>query len=262
MRLLLALVLIASACGDDTPPPQTKGGPGGAKPGAGGAKKDDKNKLQPRMHVEDLVACPVPDKPSGLECKPDSPTCEEGRYCLPSAQGFHCEPCPERDAIRHEFKERDFVADQARDPFQSYVLIQSGLEKPESVSKPQGSCKREDQFVASNYSYQELRLVGIVTQGTSRKVLMMGPNNFGYIIKRADCVGKEKAIVKDIGTGYITFMTEADPEKKRPPIEMSIQLHNSALDIAPQQAPDLSVPPPTAPVVPPSSPPVVAPPKP
>jgi Tfp pilus assembly protein PilP len=260
MRALLLGLLFATACGgDDAPPPATKGAAPGGGAAAAQKKKDDKNKLQPRMHVEDLVSCPVPDKPTGPECKPDAPTCDEGRYCVPGEAGFHCEPCPERDAIRHEFKERDFVSDQARDPFQSYVVVQGELGKPEATAKPQGSCKRIDQFVASSFGFQELKLVGIVTQGTQRKVLMMAPDNKGYIIKRADCVGKEKAIVKDIGVGYITFVTEADPERKRPPSETSVQLHSNTLDInAP--LPDLSAPP-TPIDVPPTSAPVVAPPK-
>lgn len=265
-RALLVAVaassLLGAGCGDEPPPPQTKGAPGGPAPAA--KKKDDKNRLQPRVHIEERVACAYVDKPTGPECKPDIAACEDGKYCIPAGNSFACEPCPERDAIRHEFKDRDFVADQARDPFQSFLLPQNGLEKPEQVAKPEGSCKREDQFVASSYSFQELHLVGIVSQGTQRKVLMMGPpGNYGYIIKRADCVGKEKAVVKDIGTGYITFVV--DSEGKRPPTETSIPLHvndysvnglpEMAAPVAPSQPSQ-----PTAPVVAPPNAPTVAPP--
>ena len=76
--------------------------------------------------------------------------------------------------------------------------------------------------MASGYSYAELKLVGIVAQGTQRKVLMtLGKD--GYIIKRGDCVGKEKAVVKDIGLGYITFLVDPD--------EYSVQLNPKQLMI-------------------------------
>src|SRR5262249_53382454 len=134
--------------------------------------------------------------------------CEPGLYCLQVGTAYSCEPCRERDSIRHEFRDRDFATDQARDPFYSFVIVPSGVGTTSSAPKPEPhqSCKRPDQFVALNYSYQDLRLVGIVAQGTQRKVLMMDTGNLGHIIKRGDCVGKEKAVVKDIGAGYVTFV--------------------------------------------------------
>lgn len=43
-----------------------------------------------------------------------------------------------------------------------------------------------------------------------RKVLMMDPGNLGHIIKARDCVGKEKAVVSDIGDEFICFQVEAN----------------------------------------------------
>ena len=175
--------------------------------------------------------------------------CDPGLYCLPVGKGWNCEPCPERDSIRHEFKDRDFVADQVRDPFQSYVIAQPGLtEEPEK--KVEGPCNRPEQFVASNYSYLDLRLVGIVAQGTQRKVLMMDRGNLGHIIRRGDCVGKEKAVVKDIGTGYVTFVIAPDPEDKNPnkaSEERSVQLHPKGLQVTAPTGPDGVTP--TAPIL-------------
>src|SRR5215471_21306414 len=97
-RRLLAFALLAACGGEDdaTPPPAApQPGAPGAKPGAPG-QKDDKNKLQPRMHAEDKVLCPIPDKPTGVDCKPDTPICDPGLYCLPTttANKFTCEACP------------------------------------------------------------------------------------------------------------------------------------------------------------------------
>ncbi len=267
-RPLLALALLASCGGDEASPPPAAPAPG--QPGAPGAKPgapDSKNKLQPRMHVEDRVGC-FPDKPTGPECKPDSPFCDPGLYCVPTAaqaNKFTCEACPEKDSIRHEFKDRDFVsdatADHGRDPFQSFVIIPRDLFKPQEKTPEVGPCTRADQMIATNYSYQELKLVGIVANGTQRKVLMMAGNK-GEIIRRGDCVGKEKALVKDIGTGYITFLINSNPEDtgpKRPAEEHSIQLHPNGLDTQVTQPNLPPAPPAGATVAPPTQ--VVPPPQ-
>jgi Tfp pilus assembly protein PilP len=256
-RLQGALVLAvfglvgAAACGEDAPPPPPAGA-AGAKPAAkkpGGPAKGKIPQLQPRQQIEQRVSCPSPEKPTGPSCTPDTPSCEPGLYCLPVGKGNSCEPCPERDSIRHEFKDRDFVADQVRDPFQSFVIVQPGLVE-EAQKKIEGPCNRPEQFVASNYSYMDLRLVGIVAQGTQRKVLMMDRGNLGHIIRRGDCVGKEKAVVKDIGTGYVTFVVAPDPEDKNPnkvAEERSVQLHPKGLQVTPESQPEATTP--TAPIV-------------
>src|SRR6059058_1844316 len=109
---LLAFALLAACGGDDdsattTAPPN---GPAGAAP-AKPADDPNKPKLTPRMHIEDQVACPTPETATGPDCKPGSVTCDAGLYCLLTGVegkgGYHCEPCPERESIRHEFKERD-----------------------------------------------------------------------------------------------------------------------------------------------------------
>jgi Tfp pilus assembly protein PilP len=273
-QALLVASLLAGACGDDPPPPPPKK-PGA--PGAAGAKANDKNKpkqLQARAHVEDRVACPAIEKATGPSCDPAAASCEEGLYCLPvKADGKnYCEPCPERYSIRHDFKDRDFVADQVRDPFYPFIIPLKGLEAAPD-KKVEGPCTRTEQFVAGNYSYLDLRLVGIVAQGTQRKALMMDRSNFGHIIRRGDCVGKEKAVVKDIASGFITFVVRPDSDDKTPnraPEERSVQLNPKGLQVAPQALPDgtgtpgapivappgpqAPAPAPTAPMVPPPNP--------
>ncbi len=248
-KLGFGFVLVAGlglvACGDDegdaaggarpnAPPPAVA-----AKPSLGG-------KLQPRQHIEDKIDCPLPDAPTKHPaCTPlDAatapgvpqqilPDCDPGTYCMNVQNTWTCEPCTERESIRHDFKDRDFVEDQSRDPFdQSGVIAQAGLGKVSTTKpEPHQSCKRAEQFRATNYSYQDLRLVGIVAQGTNKRVLMMDTANLGWIIHRGDCVGKEKAVVKDIGTGYVTFVVDEDPDTKRPATETSVQLHPGGLEM-------------------------------
>jgi len=248
---LLLIAFVAGACGDDPPPPPPK--KPGAQGGGGGAKAPPKTKqLQPRVHVEERVTCPPIEKATGPKCDPATPVCESGLYCQPVKSGGNfCEPCPERDSVRHEFKDRDFVADQVRDPFQSFIVPMKGLEAAPEKHQA-GPCNRAEQFVASNYSYLALKLVGIVAQGTQRKALMMDPGNVGRIIRRGDCVGKEKAVVKDIGAGFVTFVVHPDAEDKTPnrvPEERSIQLHPKGLQVAPEALPDGTTPQSSAPIV-------------
>jgi hypothetical protein len=241
LALLSGLGAVA-ACGDDdvpTPPNVPfNPGQGPARPAAGGAAK---NQLAVKRHIEDVVPCPVPDQPSdpkGGKCDPKAPSCGEHLYCLALAQGNYCEPCPERDGIRHVFRDRDFDAEHNRDPFQP----PTGPSSPPPIDTLSKDCRRGDQLVATSYSYADLKLVGIVAQGTQRKVLMtMGKD--GFIIKRGDCVGKEKALVKDIGLGYVTFQGESD--------EYSVQLNPKQL-LVNEAVPALQARPTTiAPVAPP-----------
>jgi len=241
----IGLGLGLAGCGDDdgeaTPPPKPAQPNVPAAPGATGP--NNKALLAEKVHIEDRVSCPVPDKPTDPKdggCDPKAPSCAEHLYCLQLTQGYYCEACPERDGIRHAFKERDFAVEQNRDPFQSFLLPQLSTGKPSDAVPldPTKKCLREDQMVATSYSYADLKLVGIVAQGTQRKALMMG-GRLGYIIKRGDCVGKEKAVVKDIGTGYITFVV--DPEtsaaNQRAPEEYSVQLNPKQLAVSEPEIP-------------------------
>jgi Tfp pilus assembly protein PilP len=241
----IGLGLGLAGCGGDdgeaTPPPKPAKPNVPATPGATGP--NNKALLAERVHIEDRVSCPVPDKPTDPKdggCDPKAPSCAEHLYCLQLTQGYYCEACPERDGIRHAFKERDFAVEQNRDPFQSFLLPQLSTGKPSDAVPldPTKKCLREDQMVATSYSYADLKLVGIVAQGTQRKALMMG-GRLGYIIRRGDCVGKEKAVVKDIGTGYITFLV--DPEtsaaNQRAPEELSIQLNPKQLAVSEPELP-------------------------
>jgi hypothetical protein len=235
----LALVVIAACGGSDSgsPPPPKAGGtaaqPGARAPGKPGAKKDDKDKLQVRRHAEDNVPCPVNDGEgkgsdgttffygTGPDCKPEAPTCAPGLYCVEARNkqnqaGNKCEPCRERDAIRHDFKDRDFLVEQSRDPFQSFVIVRPELGKPsEPTRMATGSCT---QLRATTYSYQDLRLVGLVSRGTVKTALMMNSRNVGEFIHRGECVGKEKALVSDIvldgETACVHFQVTAEQSEK------------------------------------------------
>ena len=234
--VLAIAMLVASCGGDDPPPPPTKAGGGGGGGAAAAAKPKGKGKeLKPMRRIEDRVACPTPS--DAKKCNPKAPTCGPQQYCLAAGKEHYCGPCPERDAIRHVFKPRDFQGADLRDPFQSFVISQPGLGQTQEgpVKDVTPKCTRKDQFVASSYNYQALQLKGIITQGAQRKVLLMG-GNLGYIVKKGDCVGKEKALVKDIGAEFITFQVEA--AGKADPIETSMILHPTQVSMSAPEAID------------------------
>jgi hypothetical protein len=229
MRTRTILLLLAlTGCGEDegggAPPPPKGGGGGGGKAPAKGAKGPAPKALVPKLKVEDLVSDPA-----------------------------------EKLSIRHEFRERDFAVEATnRDPFQSFILGQKGLTPTDGTRLGQDvtkKCQREDQFVATNYSYTDLRLVGIVAERAQRKVLMMDAGNLGHIIKKGDCVGREKAVVKDIGAGFITFQVEPEDVaagQVKAVEEHSVQLYPNQMPVQSQPTPD--APKTTTPVVAPSSP--------
>jgi hypothetical protein len=232
---MLAIGLLVVGCGEDEEEE------GAAKPKAGGQPTVGAPNLNTNVtagapgagsagglptleHVEDRVNCPVPRKAEDLpqpedRCEPTAPApCKDKAkpYCLVTPVAgpniSYCYSCVERDNIRHAFKDRDFAPEQNRDPFQSFVLAPVGLgsaDKPAVDVNTQVKCNENNSFMAS-YSYVDLKLVGIVTQGTLRKGLVTGGRS-SAIIKRNDCVGKEKALVKEVGDGFVTFVTQPDP---------------------------------------------------
>jgi Tfp pilus assembly protein PilP len=243
MLMLVGLVLVG--CGDDEG--SSSAPKAAAKPAGGGAakKKGEVKLLTPMPHVEDRVSCPTP--PSTKKCNPKAPTCDKGEYCLEAGNGDFCGPCPEREGIRHTFAARDFLPTatglENRDPFQSFVVVQPGLApEPDSaaakVQAPQ--CTQQKQFQAASYSVQDLDLVGIVAQGTQRKVLLLDSTNYGYIVHKGDCVGKEKAFVKEIGSNFVTFQLSPDPTNpnQREPTEISKTLYTDSLSLTMQQQRD------------------------
>ena len=253
---LVALALVISACGEDEAPPPPPRAPANApaQPGAPAAGDKGKGKqLTPMKRIEERVSCPTPS--DAKKCDPKAPLCEVGQFCIAAANDFYCGACPERDAIRHTFKPRDFQGADIRDPFQSFVIVQPGLGGPDGkvATEVTPKCTRKEQFVATSSNYQSLKIIGIVSQGTQRKVLLTD-GRIGHIVKKGDCVGKEKAVVKDIGAGYITFAVEA--VGKTDPAEYSMQLYPTQVSLttpdaidpgaasAPMIAPPGSVPPP------------------
>lgn len=254
IQVLAVLLALLVACGDDppaNPPKPAAPAPAPGTPAAPGTGSGSGKPLPMMRHAEDRVNCPIP-RSDAKQCDPkavrpvslggapvektkDDKVCEENEVCLNTTVGYLCGPCPERLTIRHEFKERDFAGETNRDPFQSFVVKVPGTgsgSAAEPSRDPGSRCVRAEQMRVSNYGYQDLKLVGIVSQGTQRKVLMMDPGNYGHIIKRGDCVGKEKAWVKEIGENFICFeMSSEAASAARMPEASCVELHTKQLTV-------------------------------
>jgi len=223
LAVLAALMLaapVSSGCGDDG------GGSSGPQRKAASSKKKTKKKKRGRKgkqqslkmysKVEDLVSA------------------DEAR------------------AIRHTFVTRDFNPDptgnETRDPFRSYVVAQTatGAAAEEGgVTVATTEVCTEKNMVAPNplakdprarqsYSLRDLRLMGIVLKGTRHYALFRDSGGFGHTVKRGDCLGKEKARVVKIGTGFVRLEVIPDPLPNQParePQKREIQLHPEELQL-------------------------------
>jgi Tfp pilus assembly protein PilP len=220
---LLALALVIGGCGGDdagggAKPPAAPGAAAGAAPAKGAVVKA---KLIEYLKIEDRVS-------------------ED-----------------ERANIRHIFRDRDFVPDptgtENRDPFRSYVVNPRGADSG-LQPVPTDSCKK-NQLVATNYGLHDLKLVMVVSRGPQRWAVFQDKAGLGHISRRNDCVGREKARVKDIGSGFVTLEITPDVvpnQAPRPPEERSMALYPDEVPIADSEKPDdsegvisTSAPPPT-----------------
>lgn len=225
----LATVLLA-ACGggeEGGGPPPKQGAPATPASPPAAAAAGSKSNLTKYRHVEDVV------------------TAEE------------------RETIRHQFKERDFNFDPAgenRDPFQSFVIVLPGTAAAtvETPVAPSDDLCRGKPLVAGSVSVRDLSISGIVLRGARRYALMQDKGGYGHIVTRGDCIGREKAHVKDIGAGYVTYEIAAETTptgQSRPAEERSIRLYPSELPMnlgneSRDQGPDVV---PVAPVAAPAS---------
>lgn len=217
----LLVLPIAPGCGDDSPssspPPKKKAA--AAKTAKKGGKRGRRGRqvaLKLYSKIEDIVSA------------------------------------DEAVAIRHDFIARDFNPDptgnEVRDPFRSYVVRQTTSGQPVGeggVTVATTEVCTEKNMVAPNplakdprarqsYSLRDLRLAGIVLKGTRHYALFRDTGGFGHSVKRGDCLGKEKARVVKIGTGFVRLEVIPDPLPNQParePQKREIQLHPEELQL-------------------------------
>lgn len=156
----------------------------------------------------------------------------------------------ERKRIRVPLIERDFAPDLTgndnRDPFRSFVITQAGVGtgQPGTPAEATEQCPKKRQW-ARGFSVRELKVVGIVSRGTIRYALFSDPSQYGYVIHTGDCLGKEKARVKEIGASFVTYETSSEVAPNQPPRpaeEISVQLHPKDLPVGENDSSDEDLP--------------------
>ncbi len=149
-------------------------------------------------------------------------------------------PADEVATIRHRFRERDFgmdlSGDENRDPFQSFVVVQPGvgiMQNNGATQQATPTCTSKQQ-VAGNYAMRDLRLAAIITRGLRRFALFQDTADVGHLATRNDCLGKEKAVVKEIGERTVTLQLVPETAPNQPPHaaeEKSIPLYPTELPL-------------------------------
>lgn len=208
--LSIALLGVGSlgACGDEEEPPPVKQGnraTSGGAPGRGAGAAQQTEMLSILRRIEDRAADPK-----------------------------------ERDSLRHRFRDTDFAFDPTgtmnRDPFRSYVIAQPGVSSSEGglALEPTEVCPSKKQ-IATGVPARELKLIGIVSRGTTRWALLSEAGQKGHIVHLGDCVGKEKARVTKMGAtfvdGEIAAEVTATNQPLRPAEKVTWQLHPKQLPV-------------------------------
>jgi Tfp pilus assembly protein PilP len=192
-KLLLALTIagFAAGCGED-------------EGGGGGAGGDEKAKA-------DAAAKKAADKKKRDEKKKKKKVKEEVASFIPTLE--RVVPPEEAPTIRRRLKERDFAIDptgaENRDPFRSFLLPQVGTDQPTGpsgpvVARPTDQCAK-NKLVATNYALRDLKLIGIVVRGAQRYAMFKDAKGEGHMVERGKCMGREKALVTEIGDGHVTI---------------------------------------------------------
>jgi Tfp pilus assembly protein PilP len=212
LRICMALLFAASCGGDETgKKPAAKPAAAAAKPAAKPGAQVQTQQLAVYKQVESLAA----DE-------------KEAR------------------SLRHQFRDTDFQVDPTgtvnRDPFRSFVINQPGVSSGGDTTltaEPTELCPAKKQ-IATSYMARELKLVGIVSRGTTRWALFSDTAQKGHIVHRNDCIGKEKGRVVEIGAAYAKAEISAEQlpgQPARPPDVIIYQLYPQQLPIG-QGGPD------------------------
>lgn len=200
------LAFLAASCGDDGSPPAAKPAPKATAAKTTPTKKGGKAALGVQVYtkVEETVS-------------------EE-----------------EKKSIRRAFVENDYAPDSSgnvnRDPFRSYVIRQVGTGvTTQTQSKEEGDEKcSEAQLKATKYAVRALILIGIVLRGAKSYALFRDTRGEGHIVKRNDCLGKEKARVTKIDAAFVSLEITQDAglnQVQRPTVEQTIKLHTKDLEV-------------------------------
>jgi type IV pilus assembly protein PilP len=91
------------------------------------------------------------------------------------------------EAPKIDFQEAEFVeSDRSRDPFRSFA--------DKVAAEARDKMKSQREVVLSDYSVDELKLIGIVTRIEPAKAMLVDPTGVGHVIQRGQFVGRSEIV--------------------------------------------------------------------
>ncbi len=145
------------------------------------------------------------------------------------------------DALRKELGKDDFAPDPSgevnRDPFRSYV---TGLPAEQSDSDGK-SDECEKRMVAPDSSLHDLKLMGVVLNGTRGYAMFTDKGQMGFIAHRGDCLSRERVRVRDIGSDRVVLQIPslAAPGGSTPAPRAEVwRVHPEELGLPPSTPPE------------------------
>lgn len=183
------------------------------------------------------VAC-GDDEGGGSNTPPPKPKKQKAAAAAPAAKKADGITYPKVDAeLRRNLSEIDFVPDASgetnRDPFRSWVL-RPALDQGEETEAIDICTEGRVRWGAESYSVRDLALIGLVKRGRSYAQFTDRSEQDSWIVRKGDCIGQEKAIVEEIGVGYVrlSITPPAPPGAPAPPAQkQDISLHPNDLEI-------------------------------
>ncbi|MFO7178500.1 MAG: pilus assembly protein PilP [Pseudomonadota bacterium] len=133
-----------------------------------------------------LAACDdVPVVSSSSSERAPAPSAKPGASDLPP-------PAPRVEIDESELAE----SDRSRDPFRSYARLFAAEER--AHQRPQRK------VVLSEYSIDELKLIGIVTRVSPPRAMLVDPTGKGHVVQRGQFVGRPD-LVRGSGPGAAAY---------------------------------------------------------
>lgn len=139
--------------------------------------------------------------------------------------------------LRHKLTEIDFVPDASgevnRDPFRSWMqrTVVSDDDRPTTIDP---CTEGRVRWGAPSYSIRDLNLIGLVKRGRSYAQFVDKSESDSWIVRKGDCIGQEKAVIEEVGVGYVrlSITPPAPPGAPSPPAQkQDIPLHPDELEI-------------------------------
>lgn len=125
---------------------------------------------------------PVKTSPAaGTSASPSAaskPAAARAKAAASASAAVPGDPPPKFEVTEAEFSE----SERSRDPFRSFADF--------FKAEAKGAAKSQREVVLSQFSIDELKLIGIVTRAEPAKAMLVDPGGTGHVVQRGQFVGK------------------------------------------------------------------------